>query len=149
MEIEKEIQSKFTDEYHKAVVNILYTSGWLSNLNLQVLKPFGISMQQYNVLRILRGQFPEPAMLSLIQERMLDKSSNATRLVEKLRQKGLVERSLCEDNRRKVDIVITQNGLALLAKADEEIKKSHLRIQERISVEQAASLNKILDLIRD
>lgn len=149
MKIEEEIKGKFKDEYHKAMVNIIYTNGWISNLNLQVLKPFGISMQQYNVLRILRGQYPNPAMLSLIQERMLDKSSNATRLVEKLRLKGLVERSLCENNRRKVDILITQEGLDLLKAADLKMEESHKVVEERITPEEAATLNELLNRIRD
>jgi len=149
MKIEEEIKGKFKDEHHKALVNLLYTNGWLSNLNSQALKPFGISMQQYNVLRILRGQYPSPAMLSLIQERMLDKSSNATRLVEKLRLKGLVERSLCENNRRKVDIVITQAGLDLLKDADKKIEEIHQKVKARISEEEASILNDLLNRIRD
>src|SRR6187399_2817650 len=93
MSIEQDIkQEKFESEFHKAAVNILFTSGWLYNANATRLKPHGITPEQYNVLRILRGSHPKPIMLAEITCRMIDKSSNATRLVEKLRQKGLAKR---------------------------------------------------------
>ena len=98
----------------KAVVNILYTASWLEGINIQRFKPHGISPQQYNVLRILRGAYPNPVMLGEITERMIDKNSNATRLVEKLRLKGFLKRDICKTNRRQVDITITQKGLTLL-----------------------------------
>ena len=78
-------QTTFKNEFHKSIINIVYTSGWLSTILTQRLKPYDISIQQFNILRILRGQHPKPATIQLIQERMLDKMSNASRLVEKLR----------------------------------------------------------------
>ena len=88
MKLEEAIkQKKFWNEFEKAVINILYTASWLEGINIRRLKPHDISPQQYNVLRILRGSHPNPVMLGEITERMIDKNSNATRLVEKLRLK--------------------------------------------------------------
>ncbi|GAB4329157.1 MAG: MarR family transcriptional regulator [Flammeovirgaceae bacterium] len=149
MRLEDEIkQSKFASEKHKLVVNLIYTTNWLMYNHTACLKPFDISPQQYNVLRILRGQYPKPAMLALIQERMLDKSSNATRLVEKLRVKGLVTRDLCENNRRQVDILITEKGLELLKIMDEVLEKQH-KMFDFIQEKDAKFFNDMLDKLRD
>src|SRR5688500_16480790 len=105
MKLEEEIQqSRFRNEYHKVAINITFTHFWLMDQMRQMLKPYGISMQQFNILRILRGQHPKPATINLLKERMLDKSSDASRLVERLKKKGLVERVTCEKDRRSVDI---------------------------------------------
>ncbi len=138
---------KFESEHQKAAINILYTSNWLYNMNAARLKQHGITPEQFNVLRILRGSYPKPLMLGEITCRMLDKSSNATRLVEKLRQKGCVERELCETNRRQVDIVITQKGLALLTKIDNEADDWNDSIKT-ITKAEALELNRILDKLR-
>ena len=117
--IEEEIkQKKFPNIYVKTDVNLLSTCGWLQNEQARFFKKYGLSMQQYNVLRILRGQHPKAVMLNQITERMIDKMSNATRLVEKLKQKGLVTRETSSISRRQVDINITETGLALLDKID-------------------------------
>lgn len=148
MELEKEIkQKKFKNEYQKLIVNLLYTSSWLHTLQSQYLKPFGITVQQYNILRILRGQHPCPATVNLLKERMLDKMSNASRLVEKLRVKGLVERHQCSKDRRAVDVLITEKGLALLAKLDEAAEKWEENLHN-ISQEEAREANRILDKMR-
>jgi DNA-binding MarR family transcriptional regulator len=119
MEIEKEIfQSKFKSSLQKSVVNIIYTSNWLSLRQARLLKPFGLTTQQYNILRILRGQHPNPASITLLTERMLDKMSNASRLVEKLVSKKLVERTICPSDRRQVNVVINDAGLELLSRLD-------------------------------
>jgi DNA-binding MarR family transcriptional regulator len=149
MGLEQDIkQDRFSNEYEKAVVNILYTSSWLHNLNSARLKPFGITPEQFNVLRILRGSTPEPLMLSDITSRMIDKSSNATRLVEKLRQKGLLKREICENNRRQVDISITEKGLSVLKKIDSE-SEEWLSTLRAITKNEAVELNRILDKMRD
>ena len=115
MKIEEEIkQKKFKDVYHKAHINVLFTASWLSKHSTDLLKPYHISIQQFNILRILRGLYPEPATVKLLTERMIDKMSNASRLVEKLKQKGLVERRVCPSDRRRVDVRITEDGLQLL-----------------------------------
>ena len=101
MTIEEAVkQSKFENEFHKAAINLLFTSSWLYNINALHLKQHSLTPEQYNVLRILRGSHPKKLMLAEITTRMIDKSSNATRLVEKLRQKNLVSREICEGNRR-------------------------------------------------
>ena len=148
MTIEKEIQQeKFSNEYEKAAVNILFTSSWLHHLNAARMKPHGITPEQFNVLRILRGNHPKKMRLADITCRMLDKSSNATRLVEKLRQKGLVQREICENNRRQVDISITDKGLAILRKMDEDQSQWLTRLKA-ISKTEAHELNRILDKLR-
>jgi DNA-binding MarR family transcriptional regulator len=147
--IEEEIrqQKKFASEYEKAAVNIMFTSGWLYNLNAARFKKYDITPEQYNVLRILRGSYPKPLMLSDVTCRMLDKSSNATRLVEKLRLKGYVKRELCPTNRRQVDITITEKGLALLTKLDNEADEWHNNLKT-ITKTEAQELNRILDKLR-
>ncbi len=148
MKLEDEIvQKKFKSEYHKVVVNILYTNNWLNRFFLDELKPHKITQQQYNILRILRGQYPKPASIKLIKERMLDKMSDASRIVEKLRIKHLLKRELCENDRRNVDVIITDKGLQLLKELDviEDRSKKHL---SALNEKEAAQLNKLLDKMR-
>jgi DNA-binding MarR family transcriptional regulator len=114
---------------------------------VQQLKPYGISPQQFNVLRILRGARPNPIRLADITERMVDKNSNATRLVEKLRQKDFLKRDICKDNRRQVDIQITDKGLNLLAELDKQ-SDSWLKHFQGLSKSEAQELNRLLDLMR-
>lgn len=148
MELEKEIkQKKFASEHQKMVVNIIYTANWINYSQSKFMKAFGISPQQYNILRILKGQLPNAASINLLIDRMLDKMSNASRLVEKLKQKGLVERKTCEKDRRQVDVLITKKGLKLLEDMGTEFEKSKAEF-ERISVEEARELNRILDKLR-
>jgi DNA-binding MarR family transcriptional regulator len=148
MSLEEEVkQAKFENEFQKAAVNVMFTSGWLYNTNAARLKVFDITPEQFNVLRILRGSYPKPMMLAEITCRMIDRSSNATRLVEKLRQKGFVKRELCKDNRRQVDIVITAKGLALLGEIDKGTEQ-WLSTLKNISKTEAQELNRILDKLR-
>lgn len=150
MRLEEELKQnkKFSNEFEKLAVNILYTSSWLEALHIQRFKPFGISPQQYNVLRILRGSSPKPLMLSDISSRMIDKNSNATRLVEKLRLKGYVKREVCESNRRQVDIVITKKGLDLLAEID-TVNDSWGESFKGLTKSEAEALNNALDRLRE
>ena len=148
MSLEDDIkQSKFNSDLQKAIINVLYTGSWLHTLNASFLKKFDITPEQFNVLRILRGSHPKTLMLAEIASRMIDKSSNCTRLVEKLRQKDLVKREICEQNRRQVDISITDRGLALLKKIDAEnvVWNDSLK---NISKIEAQELNRILDKLR-
>ncbi|NOT75547.1 MAG: MarR family transcriptional regulator [Cyclobacteriaceae bacterium] len=148
MSIEQDIkQEKFESEHHKGMVNILFTSSWLHNINSVRLKAHDITPEQFNVLRILRGSHPTALMLAEITCRMIDKSSNATRLVEKLRQKGLVKREICEDNRRQVDIMITPKGLEALSKIDKE-SDSVTAIMKKVTKAEVQELNRILDKLR-
>jgi len=99
MKLESEIkQKKFKDEYHKLAVNIIYTHGWLNSHQTEILNKQGLTPQQYNILRILRGRYPEPATVNMLKERMLDKMSDVSRLVERLRIKKLIERKNCEND---------------------------------------------------
>jgi DNA-binding MarR family transcriptional regulator len=140
-------QSEFKDSYNKVVVNLLYTHSYLVSFQTAVLKPMDLSPEQYNVLRILRGQQGKPATIAAIQERMLNNMSNASRLVDKLKAKELVKREECPLNRRQVDVVITEKGLALLELLEPQInainkKAIHLEDQE------LDLLNRLLDKLR-
>ncbi|MCS7018904.1 MAG: MarR family transcriptional regulator [Cytophagales bacterium] len=148
MRIEEELQqSRFDSEHHKAALNILFTAGWINAIDLSILKPFGISPQQFNVLRILRGQHPSAVRLCDITPRMLDRMSNTARLVEKLRLKGLVSREQNPQNRRAVNISITDKGLALLKAIDAKMPEWYSHFQN-ISSEEATQLNVLLDKLR-
>lgn len=148
MRLEDEIsQKKFRNEYHKATVNLIFTFNWLRTYQEKVFKSCGITMQQFNILRILRGQYPNPANIKLIRERMLDRMSDCSRIVEKLRRKGLIERTVCPKDRRHVDVVINKKGLDLLSKLDsvsEEVDKYLSRLNE----EEVTKLNELLDKLR-
>lgn len=148
MKIEEEInQRQFKDVYEKVMVNVLFTGNWLHNFNNQFLKAYDLTVQQYNVLRILRGKFPDKVMLNDIQSRMLDRMSNASRLVDKLKNKNLVERKSCKDDRRKVDIWITEEGLSLLGEIDQQMTKFYEGIH-RLTEKEADDLSTLLDKLR-
>ncbi len=148
MSLEEDIkQEKFENEFQKIAVNILFTSSWLYNINADRLKAHDITPEQFNVLRILRGSHPKALMLAEVTCRMIDKSSNATRLVEKLRLKGLVKREICEGNRRQVDIFIMDKGLTILKKIDAE-ESDWISMLKNISKAEALELNRILDKLR-
>jgi len=123
MKIDDEIKSRFTNAQQKAHVNILFTANQLEYHTIQILKPFGLSPQQFNILRILRGQNGKAVPLKLLSERMLDRMSNTSRLVDKLVSKKFVKRTVRSDNRRQVDITITSTGLEILEKAYETLEK--------------------------
>jgi len=150
MELEKEIKQKnFRSPYHKLMVNLIFTGNWINNQINQAVKPFGITPQQYNVLRILKGQHPEPSSILLITERMLDKMSNASRLVEKLRTKGLLERKACKDDRRQVDVIITKKGIELLEQITKEVNNLEEELTKAIEENEAKGCNEILDKLRN
>lgn len=141
-------QEKFNSVYEKAIINLVFTTNWFNLKNTQLLKQYDISMQQFNVLRILRGQHSKPATINLITERMLDKMSNASRLVDKLVSKELVERKECPKDRRAVDILITAKGLEVLSKLDVLIKGFNNELSQKLSEEEAEKLNNLLNKIR-
>jgi DNA-binding MarR family transcriptional regulator len=148
MKIEDEIQSNnFEDNHHKAVINISYTYSWLSNLLRCNFEKYNLTSQQFNVLRILRGQHPKPATINTIKERMVDKMSDASRIVDRLMQKELVSRCTNNTDRRAVDIRITDKGLELLSKMDEQFKTSDL-FKHNITEEEASTLSNLLDKMR-
>ena len=148
MRIEEAIKQKeFKDPYNKAIVNLLYTNSHIVSKQSSLFKPFGLSPEQYNVLRILRGQNGNPITVSSIQERMLNKMSNASRLVEKLKQKKLVIREECPKDRRQVDIMITEKGLQLLDQLQTEILNQNIRLI-KLDNEEVSQLNFLLDKLR-
>jgi len=149
MRLEDDIkQKKFSSVYQKALININFTSIWLLSRQNQILKPHNVSIQQFNILRILKGQHPKPVPLKLLTERMIDRMSNTSRLVEKLRVKGLVRREICLKNRRRVDIIITEKGIKFLEKLSSLIDQEIDRLKI-ISKQEATELNRILDKLRD
>ncbi len=148
MKLEEEIkQKKFRNEFHKLAVNIIYTHSWLMNYNKKIFDKYDITSNQFNILRILRGQYPKPASINLLKERMLDKMSDASRLVDRLLKKGLVERKISSDDRRKVDVIITKKGLKLLSQID-ELNPEFDRVFKNINKQEAQILNDLLDKMR-
>ncbi|ADY52630.1 regulatory protein MarR [Pseudopedobacter saltans DSM 12145] len=148
MELEKEIRNnRFESNFNKVVVNIIYTYGWVNNCLKSGLDKYNLTHQQYNVLRILRGQRPNPATVNLIKERMLDKMSDASRIVDRLVAKELVVRKVCEQDRRAVDITISDKGLELLDKIclDEMTRDI---ISKNLTEEEAGLLSDLLDKLR-
>jgi DNA-binding MarR family transcriptional regulator len=147
MELEEEIkQKKFRDEFHKASLNVVYSANWLQNRQAQFFRQFELTAPQFNILRILRGQYPKPATVNLLIERMLDKTSNASRIVDKLESKALVTRRQCEHDRRTVDVLITQKGLDLLRKIDEADFPFGVA---NLTETEARELNRLLNKIRN
>lgn len=148
MKIEEEIQStNFEDNYHKAVINISYTYGWLNNVMRCQFEKHNLTNQQFNVLRILRGQYPKAATVNLIKERMIDKMSDASRIVDRLVQKGLVSRCTNNKDRRAVDIQISKVGLDILSRMDDEFKTKEF-LKNNLTEEEAAKLSDLLDKLR-
>lgn len=136
-------------EEKRLALNLMISSAQSSALVAEALKSFGISSPQFNVLRILRGQKGKPANLGTIQDRMVNKMSNTTRLVDKLIDKQLVERCVCEKNRRKVEIVITQKGLDLLKEIDPVVEATEQKIAKNLTQMEVKQLNNLLEKLRD
>lgn len=148
MELEKEIHSnKFEDNYQKAVINVSYTYNWISNILRNRLEKHNITQQQFNILRILRGQLPNPSTVNLLKERMIDKMCDASRMVDRLVQKELVTRCTNSKDRRAVDIYISEEGLKVLAQIDRELKLGDI-LSHNISEEEAKVLSNLLDKLR-
>lgn len=148
MGIEKDIQQQsFRSEYQKASVNIIFSANWLNERIKSFLDSEDITLQQYNILRILKGS-KEPLSTLQIRERMLDKMSDTSRIVERMLRKGLVEKKVCPADKRLVDVIISKKGLMILEKLD----KKNCQMDELINGlndEEAAQLNLLLDKMRD
>ncbi len=148
MRIEDEIQqSTFRDSFQRAHVNLIFTAGWLQSQLAQRFKAFDLTLPQFNLLRILRGQHPQPASVQLLIQRMLDKTSNASRIVDKLEAKALVTRATCPHDRRAVDVLITDKGLALLQHIDATTVLDSIGFQH-LTAEEADQLSILLDRLR-
>lgn len=148
MALEQDIQQKkFRNQHQKAVVNLLYTVGWLKDQTRAIFDPEDITPQQFNILRILRGSHPKPLSTQAIRERMLEKMSDTSRIVDRLLVKGLVKKVTCQSDRRLVDIIITDKGRKLLERID--LRESDLdNIVSGLSEKEAEQLNRLLDKIR-
>lgn len=146
--IGEELVSRFESEQQKAVLNILFTSNWLRNGQTLLLAPYGISIQQYNILRILRGAKGERMNMHSVKERMIDRAPNATRLTDKLLAKGLVERERCDQDRRVVYIRIAEKGLDLLKELDAAMKDHWATMHARLPEADALVVNRALDALR-
>jgi DNA-binding MarR family transcriptional regulator len=148
MKIEKEIkQKKFDNAWARALVNLHYTSNVYEDKLLQILKPHNINDQHYNVLRILKGQHPEAVCPGYIKEVLLNKRGDLTRLIDKLTKLGHVSRQTNAENRRMVDISITDPGINLLKKLGKEVKTIQ-KIKKNLSEEEAILLSELLDKMR-
>jgi DNA-binding MarR family transcriptional regulator len=149
MKLEDEIKQKrpFKSEIAKLILNIQFTSSFFSGIISEKLKPFGLSPQQYNVLRILKGNHPKSYCNQEITSRMLDKSSNATRIVDKLVEKKLVSRTEDSADRRLVNINITDTGIKLLKEIDKMLAE-HERTMKPFNEEKAKLMNEWLDELR-
>ncbi|MGX5819428.1 MarR family winged helix-turn-helix transcriptional regulator [Chitinophaga lutea] len=144
--IEKLISIKnFTNEQHKGLVSLIFVGNWIIAQHQTFFKQYDITMQQFNILRILRGQYPKSASINMLKERMLDKMSDVSRLVERLRKAELVERKHCEEDRRAVDVRITSKGLDLLQEIDRELYVLEEILSNSLSEKEISQLNKLLD----
>lgn len=149
MSLSKDIQQReFRSEYQKAILNILYTHNFLITEMGEVFKEFDITRQQYNVLRILRGQHPNPASINLIKDRMLDKMSDTSRIVERLRIKGLLTRTDAVRDKRLAEITISPSGMELLDRMEHPVVKFEETLHN-LSVAETKQLNYLLDKLRD
>lgn len=148
MKLEDEIKQRdFKSPQQKLAINLLYTVNWLNAKFSANFKSTDITSQQFNVLRILRGQYPNHCNLKLIKERMLDKMSDASRITDKLLAKGLIERHTCPDDRRAVNIIISKKGLETLKSLD-FIDEASLKYFENLSTKEVTQLNDLLDKLR-
>ncbi len=148
MGIEKDIQQRsFRNEYQKVTVNIIFSASWLAEKIKTFLESEDITSQQYNILRILKGS-KEPLSTLQIRERMLDKMSDTSRIVERLLKKGLVEKKVCATDKRLVDVIISKKGLALLERLDKNNTQLD-DIPHALNPEEAILLNKLLDKMRE
>jgi DNA-binding MarR family transcriptional regulator len=148
MGIDQDIrQTKFRNEHQRAFINLIYTFGWVTERTRELFATENITPQQFNILRILRGSHPEPLSTLQIRERMLDKMSDTSRIVDRLITKGLVKKAVCKADRRLVDVMITDKGKKLLERLDTRQEELD-NIIGNISRKEAATLSELLDKIR-
>ncbi|MEK8180681.1 MarR family transcriptional regulator [Flavobacterium buctense] len=149
MRIEEVIKSTVAlEDAKKVILNIMFTQNVISDKFNEILKPYDLSSEQYNVLRILRGQKGNPANMCVIQERMIAKNSNTTRLIDKLLLKDFVTREVCPDNRRKIEVLITEKGLAILTELDPKVSEHEQLFAANLSKTELEQLNVLLEKYR-
>ncbi len=148
MPIEQDIkQDKFRNEFHKGTVNLIYTYGWLMERQKKILDSENVTPQQFNILRILRGSSPRPLSTMQIRERLLDKMSDTSRIVDRLVAKQLVSKKTCTYDKRLVDVSITEKGIELLARLDTRNEEMDELLKE-LSEDEIKQLNRLLDKVR-
>ena len=147
MKIDEEIDGRFRNEYHKGMINLIYTTNLLNYDFLQTLKQHDLTSQQYNILKILRGFGMKPRSIDFLRVRMLDKKSDISRIIDRLYKRKLIDRCESVDDRRQKDITITEQGLDLLSKMDDCEKKIDLMLNN-LTKKEVEILNELLDKIR-
>lgn len=141
-------QARFRDNYQKMIVDLHYTANWARDEQTKLLKIYDILMQHYNVLRIIKGKHPEPVSPGAIREVLIDKANDLTRLLDKLERKGWIKRGLCQVNRRKMDIVMTPQGIKQLEAITAALDTYMLELKKRITDKEADTVSRILDKLR-
>lgn len=148
MDIGEEITvSKFTDEYHRATINVIFTANWLTNVLEERARAHDVTLHQFNVLRILRGRHPEASTNNQIRERMVERKSDVSRIVNRLVSKGLIHRSKCEWDGRAVALTITEQGLQVLEQLEEPMLLADI-LPHRLTTEECKQLNTLLNKMR-
>jgi len=148
MEIDKLIQqARFKDNYHKAIVNLFYTSNYFRDSHMQVFGRYEIQGQHFNILRILNGKHPEPVSPGYIKEVMLDKGRDLTRLMDKLVNMGWVNRMICPENKRKMNITLTESGYEMVKKISDEVNEMDGTLRT-LADEDYEILSSLLDKMR-
>lgn len=148
VKIEKELIMEFKSEHQKLLLNLMFTSNWLKHMDAERLRPHGISPQQYNILRILRGADGKKMSMRDVLQRMLDRAPNATRLTDKLIAKGLVLRERCTDDRRVVHLLISAKGKELVNSMDKDAERVVELVAQKLTKAEAQSVNTLLDKLR-
>ena len=149
MGLEKEIkQTQFRTIHQKAGINLIYTVGWFRDQLKGIFESEDITAQQFNILRILRGSFPEPLSTLQIRERMLDKMSDTSRIVDRLVVKGLVKKITCKQDRRLVDVLISDKGKKLLERLDQRENEMD-KLLGNLTEKEAQTLSNLLDKVRN
>jgi len=142
-------QKKFESSQQKVLINLVYSAGWAKGRSSACLKPFNLSWQQFNLMRILKGQNGKAVSLKVLAERMLDPQSNASRLVDKLVEKGLIERHTCPNDRRQVRLHISKKGAIILDKASSEMSKVSQSLGGDLTEQEMHQLSDLLDRFRN
>ena len=142
-------QSHFADNYQKGIVNLLYTGNWVRDEQIRLLKQYDILPQHYNILRIIKGRYPEPISPGEIKEVLIDRSNDLTRLLDKLERKGFIKRRLCTVNRRKMDVTLSAKGVKLIEDTTRSLEPFVNGLKGRITDKEAETLSRLLDKIRE
>ncbi len=149
MRLEDETKTKqFKSEHHKLTINIIYTYNWLMTRSHKMFEKYGLTVQQYNILRIMRGQYPASCTIQLLKDRMLDKQPDVSRLLDRLHQKDLIERKVSDKDRRRLDLRISQLGMDLLEQMAPEVKSIESTL-DSLTEEEMQQANALLDRLRD